>query len=413
MNGKDKIRRNSFSWKGIVADKNGPACGPGRFLPAVILLVLMAVCLAACGSRTGVSRPAGLPASKGKMELTYATQFSVDYLEGDYALITIAAAADQDQPDRFLMVPEGAETPENLDEDIVVIQQPFTSIYLAASSAMDFFRQLDALDAVTMTSTNRDNWSLPEVQEALDNEEMFYVGKYSAPDYETIVDENCGLAIESTMIYHTPAIKEKLETMGVPVMVERSSYEAEPMGRMEWIKLYGLLAGKSEEADQFFQEQVQLLTDTVKGDSSGKKVGFFSISSAGLISVRKPGDYVSKMIDMAGGAYVPGAGSVEAEDNALSTMNMNMESFYNEVRDADILIYDSTIQGELQTIDQLIAKNKLFSDFKAVKEGNVWCARADTFQQVTGLSRMISEFYQIFHDQVEEGRELEFMFRLK
>ena len=394
MKEKNKVRRQSI-------------------ISIAFLLAVITVCLAACGSGAGAGKPKGLPASTGKMELTHATQFSVDYLEGDYALITIAAAADQDHPDRFLLVPEGKEVPTGLDQDITVISQPFTSIYLAASSAMDFFRQLDALKQVTMTSTTRDNWSFPEVQEALDNEEMFYVGKYSAPDYETIVDENCGLAVESTMIYHSPSIKEKLETMGIPVLVERSSYEPDPLGRMEWIKLYGLLTGKSEEADKFFQDQIQLLTDTVKEDPSGKKVGFFSISSAGLVSVRKPGDYVSKMIDMAGGTYVPGADSVEPEDNALSTMNMNMESFYNEVRDADILIYDSTIQGEVQTLDQLVAKNKLFSDFKAVKEGNVWCARADTFQQVTGLSRMISEFYQIFHDQAEAGGDMEFMFRLK
>ena len=31
---------------------------------------------------------------------------------------------------------------------------------------------------------------------------MIYAGKYNAPDYELILDEGCGLAIESTMIHH-------------------------------------------------------------------------------------------------------------------------------------------------------------------------------------------------------------------
>ena len=39
------------------------------------------------------------------------------------------------------------------------------------------------------------------------------------------------------MIYHTPEVKEQLEDFGVPVLVERSSYENHPLGRMEWIKL--------------------------------------------------------------------------------------------------------------------------------------------------------------------------------
>ena len=48
------------------------------------------------------------------------------------------------------------------------------------------------------------------------------------------------------MIYHTPEVKERLEEFGIPVLVERSSYESHPLGRVEWIKLYGVLLGKEE-----------------------------------------------------------------------------------------------------------------------------------------------------------------------
>ena len=368
---------------------------------------LLLLCSAGCGGGKKSTAPSGLPEKKGEMELKYATQFAVDYLEGDYALISVEGG------DRFLLVPEGAEVPSGLDENITVIRQPFEPIYLAASSAMDYFRQLDALDMVTMTSTSRENWSFDEVRDALDREDMMYIGKYSAPDYEVIVDENCGLAIESTMIYHSPSVKEKLETMGVPVMVERSSYEPEPLGRMEWIKLYGLLAGKSDEANKFFEDQMKQLEKTVKDDPSGKTVAFFYISSSGSINVRKPGDYVSKMIDMAGGTYILTKDLVDEEDNALSTMNMDLESFCDKATDADILIYNSTIEGGLENVDQLIEKNAVFKDFKAVKEGNVWCTENDMFQQTTGLSRMISEFYEVFHDQAGDGEKLEFLYPIK
>jgi len=376
---------------------------------AGLLLCLFLLCvLAGCkGSAGGQEVTIDSLKSEGKMDLKYATQFEVEYLEKGYAMITIAGE------DRFLLVPEGAQAPEGLDESIKVIYQPFNQIYLAASSAMDYFRQLSALSQVTMTSTQRDDWSFSEVQEALDAEEMLYVGKYSAPDYETIVDENCNLAIESTMIYHSPEIKEKLEQMGIPVMVEHSSYETHPLGRMEWIKLYGFLIGKEEEAETFFDDQIDILNKTVKEDDSGKTVAFFYVSSAGYVNVRKPGDYISKMIDMAGGTYILSPDTVKEEDNVLSTMNMQMEDFYASARDADILIYNSTIEGGLDNLSQLIGKNKLFSDFKAVKAGNVWCTENNMFQQGTGLSRMIAEFYQIFHDQVEDPDSLEFMYPLK
>lgn len=339
-----------------------------------LLLILMCLTAGCGGGGAGAEASWDSLKSTGKMELSNASQFEVEYFEGGYSLITIAGE------DRFLLVPEDAEVPEGLDEKITVIRKPVEGLYLAASSAMDFYRQLDCLDQVKMTSTQSSDWSFPEVVQALEDEDMLYVGKYSAPDYETIVDENCGLAIESTMIYHSPEIKEKLEKMGVPVMVERSSYETDPLGRMEWIKLYGLLCDKEEEAEKFFNEQTQQLEEVLTGEQTGKKVAFFYVSSAGYVNVRKPGDYITKMINMAGGTYALSDMAVEG-DSAMSTLNMQMEDFYASAHDADILIYNSTIEGNLESLDQLYQKNKLFQEFKAVKEGNVWCTGSNMFQE--------------------------------
>ena len=79
---------------------------------------------------------------------------------------------------------------------------------------------------------------------------MLYAGKYNAPDYERILSGSCDLAVESTMIYHSPEVKEQLERLGIPVLVERSSYERHPLGRMEWLKLYG--AGPGGTGKQLF-----------------------------------------------------------------------------------------------------------------------------------------------------------------
>ena len=72
--------------------------------------------------------------------------------------------------------------------------------------------------------------------------------------------------------------------------------------------------------------------------------------------MRKPGDYVAKMITMAGGTYVPQSAE-EEEENALSTMNMEMEAFYAKAKDADYIIYNSTIDGELSALKELMAKS--------------------------------------------------------
>lgn len=343
----------------------------------------------------------------GHMDLQYATQFQVDYYAQGYALITI-----QDT-NKFLLIPEQEAVPEGLDPDITVLQQPLNNLYVAASSAMDLFDGLGALDQVRMTSTKRSDWSLPAVQEAMKSGDLLYVGKYNTPDYEQILTEHCGLAIESSMIYHNPETQEQLESLQIPVLVERSSYETHPLGRMEWIKLYGLLLGKVEEAEQYFNEKVQHLDDILSDKQTDKTVAFFYISSSGYVNVHKPGDYVSKMIELAGGNYVPTADDLQVEENALSTMNMQMEAFYAAAHDADYLIYNSAIDSELETIDQLLEKSPLLSDFKAVKNHQVWCTGKNMFQQTTGGADMIADLHAIITDQTDGKDQLTFLHHVK
>lgn len=127
------------------------------------------------------------------------------------------------------------------------------------------------------------------------------------------------------MIYHTPEVKEQLEKFGIPVLVERSSYETDPLARMEWVKLYGILLGKQQEAEQLFDTQVQRVAPLENQQPTGKTVAFFSITSNNLVTVRKGSDYVARMIEMAGGSYV--FADLTDNGNNLATINLSLEDF--------------------------------------------------------------------------------------
>lgn len=337
------------------------------------------------------------------MELEYATQFAVDYYQDDYAVITIA------QEGSYLVVPEGKEAPEGLDKEIKVLQQPLDHIYLVATSSMDLFRAIGGIENITLSGTDANGWYIEEAKEAMENGNIQYAGKYSAPDYELILANGCDLAIESTMIYHSPDVREKLEEFGIPVLVEHSSYESDPLGRMEWLKLYAVLLDKEEEADAYFQSQTDMLTDVLGAENTEKTIAFFSINSNGYVTVRKTGDYISKMIELAGGRYIfQNLGN----DNALSTMNMQMEDFYAGACDADYIIYNSAIESELHSLDELLEKSSLLADFKAVKEGNVWCTEKSLFQETTGIATMISDMHTMLTSDDPDLSQLTYMYRL-
>lgn len=146
-------------------------------------------------------------------------------------------------------------------------------------------------------------------------------------------------------------------------------------------------------------------------EPTGKTVAFFYVSSNGYVNVRKPGDYVAKMIDLAGGTYAP-QNSAEPE-NALSTMNMQMEAFYAAARDADYIIYNSTIDGELKSLDALLAKSSLLADFKAVKEGHVWCTEKNLFQESMGLGTMILDIHRMLTEEDPDPSEMTYIYPLR
>ena len=357
-----------------------------RRLLAGLLAVLTVLGLCACGAGDAPGTTAGEASWDAlsfdrTMPLRSARQFTVEYAGDSYKRITING-------DRvYLLVAEGAAVPEGVPAGVTVLQQPLDQIYLVAAAAMDHFDKLGAIENITLSGKKQKDWYIQRAKDAMDSGAITYAGKYSEPDYELILSQGCDLAVENTMIYHSPAVLEQLERLGIPVLVETSSYEPQPLGRMEWIKLYGALLNKEDEAAALFDAKMDSVADILDQQPTGKTVAFFYITSTGAVNVRKSTDYVAKSIGMAGGEYI--SFDESAEDNAQSTVNIQMESFYHGAVDADVLIYNSIVDGEIGTIDELVALDPLLKDFKAVKNGEVWCLTKNFYQESLDLSDLI------------------------
>ncbi len=365
------------------------------------LIPAAALALSGCGSKTEPANTKSLVFSH-HYQLDYAQQFTADCYEGGYTMVSIP-----DSGQKFLVVPQDAAEVDSLPADVTVLRQPVENIYLVSTSVMDLILHLDALDSVTLSGTKAEGWYLPEAKQAMEEGRIAYAGKYSAPDYEQILAANCGLAIQNTMILHTPEVKEQLEHFGIPVLVERSSYESGPLERMEWIKLYGILLGKEGQAEQVFAAQEAAIAPLLEQEPTGKSCAFFSLSSNNLATVRKGSDYVAKMIEMAGGAYV--FSDLTDNGNSLATMNLPLEDFYAGAKDADVLIYNSAIEGTIASVSQLTEKFPLLSEFKAVQNGQVWCTSQSLFQQSMALADLILDMNKVFTEGTPDADTLKFL----
>jgi iron complex transport system substrate-binding protein len=333
-------------------------------------------------------------------ENAYARCYRIHRYSDDYAVISIEDGRN------YLVVPEGAAVPEG-GESFIILQKPLDTIYLAASGAMCHFDRLGAIENIALSGIEKDDWYIDSAKEAMGAGTLVYGGKYSAPDYEQIVMMDIDVAIENSMILHTPKVQEKLEKLGIPVFIDRASYEPEPLGRCEWVKVYGVLTGKENEALSDFSEQVQQVSGLELEEGSGKSVVIFSVNSNHQIVTRRTGDYFAKMVELGGGNYLS---PVADGGDETSQMTISVEAFYDYAQNADVLIYNATIEDAPGSLEELQKTDAVFADFKAFKEGNVWYTDKSIYQLSDRTGTIINNLYQV----ITKGQEeTEFFHKLK
>ena len=354
---------------------------------AVRLGLLAPLALVGCSAEKDDEPQAEGLAALGKptpVTLEHATQFSLDAYDGDYRLATLASG------DRLLIVPEGAAAPAELPADVAVIQQPLANVYLVSTGMICLVDAIGALDAVSVSSVRAEDSPVKAFTERLEDGTITYGGLYREPDYELITARGCPLAIENTNIDHVPEVRAKLEELGVTVLIEQSSREEDMLGRLEWIKLMGAVFDREEAAAEVFDDIAARVKDAAAQRSLGKTVAFFYINEDGAAVTRRDGDYFAQMIEAAGGEYVSFA-EESAADSSPTTVTVEMERFYEGARDADAIIYNGTIDDGVTSLAELVEKNALLADFRAVRNGNVWTCDSNLYQQITSMTEIIGD----------------------
>lgn len=313
------------------------------------------------------------------LELEYAKCFSVDYYKGGYKLIETTGGAS------ILVVPEGMSVPEGLDENTHVLQQPIDNILVASTPVTSLINAAGALDAISLTTYDADYWYIDSVKEAINDGRITYIGEYKEPDYELITASGSEFAVFSTMI--TDDVAAQLDELGVYVLRDESIDEDHPLARVEWIKLYGALFNCEEQAKEVFDKQVSYIDEISKAGETGKTVAIFYVTSKGMLYARNAGDYMAKMVELAGGEYILSDMGV----GETGTTNMEMEAFYDGAKDADYIIYIYSLGGKPTSLADVAERADIITEMKAYKEGNVWCTTPDFFQISDTIGSMIND----------------------
>lgn len=171
------------------------------------------------------------------------------------------------------------------------------------------------------------------------------------------------LAPELILADQSIRVSDRL-TQRYPIFVTSESTEPHPLGRAEWIKLGGLLAGRYEEADSMFREVERryrsIVADTV-GSAKGPVV-ITGVPYGGTWFLPGGGSFMSRLLQDAGFRLSwPADGDETQRPTALEQVMAGAGNITHWIG-----------AGSYRTIDELLASDSRLGAIAAVRSGNVF-----------------------------------------
>ena len=239
-------------------------------------------------------------------------------------------------------------------DDTLFVDEPLRSIVCMSSSYIGF---LDALgcDSVATAVSGSAYISDPEVRaQAVD------VGYDAALDYETILKVKPDLLLTYAVSAAEPPYLAKLRELGIRTAVIHEHLESHPLARAEYIRLFGLLTGRTALADSLFSDIRNRYLSLVSETDAPKKV-LVNIPYADQWYIPGGDNYMTRLIRDAGGEVL-GAVPGRFESSVIS-----VEKAFEYAHEADFWLNP----GWCATKAQLRSVHPLFADFPVIDKP-VW-----------------------------------------
>lgn len=198
---------------------------------------------------------------------------------------------------KYLIVPEDVEVPVGLEQDMIIVKKPVDHTYAESDEILNTMKDLDLLDNVAAVGMKSKDCTVSEIADKMKvkdgekNAEVAYAGTADKLKLKNLVKSEVNLALftgdilpredsEENVAKDTDKIAdkdskdtketltveekteqfeeltEKLATLEIPVLVDRSSEEKTELGKQEWIKVYGVLYGCEELTNEKFDAAV-------------------------------------------------------------------------------------------------------------------------------------------------------------
>lgn len=294
----------------------------------------------------------------------------------------------------YNLVHRDSVVPDDMPEG-QLIRVPVESAVVYSSVHAEGLHEMLA-DNTIKGVTGAEYFTQPDMRKRIESGDVQALGSAEAPDLERMLT----LMPDVVMLnVYQGAEMGGVERSGLPVIKLVDNMEVSPLGKAEWIKLYGALTARLDRADSIFNAVRSEYKSLVgKASESQRKPKVMTENMyQGIWYVSGGKSYQARMIADAGGDYL------WKDDTQNGSLNLTFEEVLERAHDADIWLM--RLFGQDVSKRGLYAENERYAMFKPYKDGNIfYCNTAVT--DIFALSAfhpetLLREYVGIFHPELK------------
>ncbi|MGL5112280.1 MAG: ABC transporter substrate-binding protein [Flavobacterium sp.] len=358
----------------------------------LLFLISLLLSVSSC-EKKGNSKP--LSETTTTNSIRYASGLSIDKKEG-YSVVTVRNAWPEAKRNfTYILKEKNGIVPDSLQKH-PIIAVPLQSIVVTSTTIIPFLEML-GVEKKLKGFPHTDYISSEKTRRLIDAGQVKNMGQNEKLDTEQLIDMSPNLIVVFGIDNANPTI-DNLQKSGLKVLIQADWMEQTPLGKAEWIKLYGALFGKEKEAEVLFNAIVKSYEETIElaATVSTKPSVLYGSMYQDQWFVPKGDSWVAQFLKDAKANYLwrttKGSGS----------FSLPFEKVLEKAQKADYWI----VSGSFKNIADLQNSNPHYGQFEALKNKKVYTF--DTKKGATGgaiyyelaASRpdlVLKDYLKIFH----------------
>ena len=242
------------------------------------------------------------------------------------------------------------------------IPVPLRSVVVTSTTNIPFLEML-GVENLLVGFPHTDYVSSEKTRALIDKNLVKNIGQNEKLNVEQLIDLNPSLIVTFAVGNSNPTL-ENLEKSGLKILIQADWMEQTPLGKAEWIKLYGSLFGKEKEANNQFNTIVKNYKKSLELVANKKPIStvLYGAMYQDQWYVARGNSWVAQFIKDAKGKYL------WADVTGTASLSLSFENVFEKAQTGDFWIASTPCK----TLLDFEKTNPHYKEFHAFKSKNVY-----------------------------------------